>query len=119
EQDLAEAVVDLVRAGVVEVLALEIDLGAAEMAGQTLGEIELRRTAGIEGRELLELRPELRVGLGLVPVPFQIEDQRHQRLGDEAAAEKPEHALLVGSGAEGIWQNRLVHEGPVCLPPGG
>ena len=31
EQDLAEAVVDLVRAGVVQVLALEIDLGAAEM----------------------------------------------------------------------------------------
>ncbi len=41
EQDLAEAVVDLVRAGVVEVLALEIDLRAAEMLRQTLGEIEL------------------------------------------------------------------------------
>ena len=40
QQDLAEHVVDLVRAGVVELLALEVDLGAAEMAGQPLGEIK-------------------------------------------------------------------------------
>jgi hypothetical protein len=40
QQDLAEAVVDLVRAGVVQLVALEIDLGAAEMLGQALGEIE-------------------------------------------------------------------------------
>ncbi len=45
EQDLAEAIVDLVRAGVVQLLALEIDLRAAEMLGQPLGEIE-RRSAG-------------------------------------------------------------------------
>ena len=40
EQDLAEAIVDLVRAGVIEVFALEIDLRAAEMLRQALGEIE-------------------------------------------------------------------------------
>jgi hypothetical protein len=40
EQDLAEAIVDLVRAGVVQLVALEVDLGAAEMLGQALGEIE-------------------------------------------------------------------------------
>jgi hypothetical protein len=33
QQDLAHAVVDLVRAGVVQLLALEIDLRAAEMLG--------------------------------------------------------------------------------------
>ena len=32
QQDLAEAVVDLVAAGVVELVALEVDLGAAEVA---------------------------------------------------------------------------------------
>ena len=32
QQDLAEHVVDLVRAGVVELVALEIDLGAAELS---------------------------------------------------------------------------------------
>ncbi len=39
QQGLAEHVVDLVRAGMVELVALEIELGAAEMAGQPLGEI--------------------------------------------------------------------------------
>ena len=33
EQDLAQAVVDLVAAGVVELVALEVDLGAAPAAG--------------------------------------------------------------------------------------
>ena len=38
QQDLAHAVVDLVRAGVVQLVALEVDLGAAEVPGQPLGE---------------------------------------------------------------------------------
>ena len=36
EQPLAEAVVDLVRAGVEQVFALEIDLRAAELLGEPL-----------------------------------------------------------------------------------
>jgi hypothetical protein len=40
QQDLAHAVVDLVRAGVVQLLALQIDLRAAEVLGQARGEIE-------------------------------------------------------------------------------
>jgi hypothetical protein len=37
EQDLADAVVDLVRAGVVQLVALEPDLRAAQIFGQALG----------------------------------------------------------------------------------
>ncbi len=44
EQDLAEHVVDLVRAGMVEAVALEIDLRAVEPLGQPLGEIERARS---------------------------------------------------------------------------
>ena len=47
QQDLAEHVVDLVRAGVVQLVALQVDLGAAEMLGQALGEIERARPADI------------------------------------------------------------------------
>ena len=48
QQDLAEHVVHLVRAGVVELLALEIDLGAAADASrQAFGEIERRRPSDI------------------------------------------------------------------------
>ena len=50
EQDLAEHVVHLVGAGVVQLLALEVDLRAAEMLGQALGEIERARTADVMGR---------------------------------------------------------------------
>ena len=39
QEDLTEAVVDLVRAGVVQLIALEIDLRAAEMLRQPLGKI--------------------------------------------------------------------------------
>ena len=51
QHDLAEHVVHLVRAGVIEVLALEVDLGAAEMRGQPLGEIERRRPADVVLRD--------------------------------------------------------------------
>ena len=40
QQDLTDAVVDLVRAGVVQLFALEIDFRAAEMRGHALGEIK-------------------------------------------------------------------------------
>ena len=47
QQDLAHGVVDLMRAGVTEVLALEIDLRAAQLLGQSFGEIERRLPADI------------------------------------------------------------------------
>jgi hypothetical protein len=45
EQDLGEGVVDLVRAGMTEVFALEVDLRAAQMLGETPGKIERRGPA--------------------------------------------------------------------------
>ena len=67
EQDLAEAIVDLVRAGVVELVALEVDLCAAapagrgrhfaQMLGQPLGEIERARPAGVVRVEMRRARP--------------------------------------------------------------
>src|SRR5258705_251956 len=49
-------------------------------------------------------RLEGRIGLGVCIGLFQIEDQRHQRLGDEASAENAEMPALIGAGAEGIGQ---------------
>jgi hypothetical protein len=95
-----DAIVDLVRTGVIELVALEVDLGAAEMLGQPLGKIHRRRTARIVRVEMIEFRPEGRIGLRLGPFLFQLQDQRHQRFGNETAAENAEHALLVGSGTE-------------------
>ena len=47
EQRLADRVVDLVRAGVQQVLALQIDLRAAEALGEPAREVEPRRPAGV------------------------------------------------------------------------
>ena len=62
EQDLADAIVDLVRAGVVELVALEVDLRAfprarRAMLGQALGEIERAGAADIMFEQIVELAP--------------------------------------------------------------
>src|SRR5690606_39455918 len=41
QQDLPQAIVDLVRARMIQVLSLEIDPGAADMPGEAFREIEL------------------------------------------------------------------------------
>src|SRR6202162_921886 len=49
---------------------------------------------------------KFRIGLGRRVGLFQIEDQLHQRLGDEAAAIDAEMPALVGAGAERIGLRR-------------
>src|SRR5262249_54005191 len=110
--DLAEHVVHLVRAGVIEVLALEIDFrpagaavggrGVAKMRGHAFGEIKRRRPPDIILEVGVHLAAEASVVLGLGVSRFQLEDERHQRLGDEAAAIEPEMPALVGPGAERV-----------------
>ena len=108
QHDLAQHVVHLVRAGVVEILALEINLGAAEMRGQPLGQIERRRPADVVLQMAVHLALERRIGLGRRIGLLKLEDQRHQGLGDEAAAVDAEVPALVGSGAKRIG---LLHDG--------
>ncbi len=72
------------------------------MRGQPLGEIERRRPADIVRQMAVHLALERRIGLGLGIGLLQFEDQRHQRLGDEAAAVDAEMPALVGAGAERI-----------------
>ncbi len=107
QQDLAHAVVDLVRAGVVQLLALEVDLGPAEAGGQALGEIEWRGPADVVGQVAVQLFLELRIGLGLAIGLVQVQHQRHQGLGHIAAAELAEAAVGVGIGVEIVGNGRL------------
>ncbi len=126
EQDLPEHIVDLMRAGVVELVALEIDLGAFALAralphivGDALGEIERRGAPDIVLVEARELLVKRRIGLRLLVRRFKIEHERHQRFGDETPAENAEAAVFIRAGAEGIG-NRLVHGGrprSASLPP--
>ncbi|MHC2523324.1 hypothetical protein ACVIEM_000409 [Rhizobium leguminosarum] len=109
EQDLADAVVDLVRAGMVQLLALKIDFRAAEFGRQPLGEIERARAADIMRAEMLQFGLECRIVLCPVPLVLQIKDQRHQCFGDETTAINAETAIFIGAGTEGIRFRRLVH----------
>ena len=109
EQDLADAIVDLVRAGMVEFVALEIDFRAvagrralADRLGQPLGEVKRAGAADIMLHQPVELGGEGGIGLRAAILLLEFEDQRHQRLGDVAAAELAEMPLRIGLRAEGV-----------------
>ena len=63
EQSLAEAVVDLVRAGVQQVFAFDVDLRAAEVRGETARVIERRGAARVVAQQVVEFGVESGVGL--------------------------------------------------------
>ena len=59
-QRLPDGVVHLVRAGVQQILALEVDARAAESLGEPASEVEPRRAAGVVAQPALELAAEAR-----------------------------------------------------------
>ncbi len=61
EQRLSKTVVDFVRAGVQQIFALQINLRAAQLFGQTLGEIQRRWTAGVVFQQIGELGLKRRI----------------------------------------------------------
>src|ERR1044072_8391968 len=83
QQHLPNGVVDLVRAGVGEVLALQVDpaLGALR---KPLGEVEGRRPTDEITAQGSESDAEVLVPAGLGPSNGQLVQRRDQRLGDIA-----------------------------------
>ena len=98
QERLTEHVVDLVRAGVTEVLALEVDARAAALLAEPLGEVERRRTAGVVLEQAGEAALELAIALGRRPGLLELDQRRHERLGDEAPAEAAEVSARVRKG---------------------
>ncbi|CAM5312182.1 hypothetical protein SHIRM173S_11306 [Streptomyces hirsutus] len=107
EQGLAEHVVDLVGAGVVEVLALEEDPGTAGVFGEPGHLGEGTRAAGVVDQQVVEFAGELGVGLGLVVLDGDLVHRGDERLRDELAAERAEVALGAGDPALGVGQEEL------------
>src|SRR3546814_1243615 len=54
--------------------------------------------------QIVELGLERRIGLRGAIVALEVEDQRHQRFGDIAAAELAEMAARVGAGAKAVGE---------------
>ena len=118
QQDLADAIVDLVRAGVVQLVPLEPDLCPlpgqgilAQLFGQARREIERAGPADIVFKQVVELGLESRIGLGRVIFALKVQDQRHQRFGDIATAELSEVAAFVRLVAKGIRCRVCSHDG--------
>ena len=96
KQRLADGIVDLVRAGVVQILALEINLRAAEMLGPALGVIDGARPADVVLEFVFELGAELRIDAITLVCGLQLIERLDQRFGDEHAAIRAEMSALVG-----------------------
>ena len=85
QQRLPERVVELVRAGVVEILALEPDRAPRALA-QPTRLIQRRRTPGEVAQQQRQLRAEVRRSPRLEPRLLQLAQRRHQRLRHVLAA---------------------------------
>ncbi|MCY1389713.1 hypothetical protein D9M71_45150 [compost metagenome] len=100
QEDLADAVVDLVRAGVVQLFTLEVDLRAAAELGQTLGEVQRAWTSDVVALEVGQFFLECRIFLGQFIFTGQVEDQRHQGFGNVAATERAKQAVGIRAVAQ-------------------
>src|SRR5439155_26672232 len=97
QQRLPEGVVELVRASVVEVLALEVHR-PAELLGHAPGAIQRRRAAGEVAQQARELLAEGRVLARLRPGLLELRQRGHERLGHILPAVWTE-AMLDGAHA--------------------
>ena len=95
QNDLAQDIVDLMRACMVQLVALHVDFRAAKPLGQTLGMIERRRAAHIMLPQEIHLIPEALVCFGKLVLFFQLKDQRHQGFRHKPPAEIAEAAAFI------------------------
>ena len=96
QKNLAEGVVDFVRAGVVEVLALEINFRAAEFLGEAFGKIKRRRETDKLGEVITQFFLKLRIVLRAEIFFLQFLQRVHQGLGHITSAERSKMAGGVG-----------------------
>ena len=96
KERLADGVVDLVRAGVVEILALDVDLRAAAALGKALRMVDRARASDVVLELVAELGFELRIVARDGVRGAQLLERLRQRLGNEDAAVGAEVAALVG-----------------------
>lgn len=116
EQGLAEHVVDLVRAGVVEVLAFEQDAGAAAVLGEVAGLAQGAGPPGVVLEQCGELGLVLGVLLGLLPLGGDLVEGGDERLGGEAAAEAAVVPVRVGQWLV-VTHGKFSWEGPTAWLP--
>ena len=101
QQRLTQRIVDLVRAGVEQILALQINLRATQFLRPALGEIQRCRPPDIVMQQVIQLRLEGRVRLGLFILLCQLCEGGHERLRHKHAAVLAEVAVFVRDDGQG------------------
>ena len=96
QQYLADAVVDFVRAGVVQLFAFKVNARAAEVIRKSFGKVERIGAADVIALEVGELALKLRIVLSAGVLILQLQDQRHQGFGNKAATKVAKHAIGIG-----------------------
>src|SRR5262249_49495355 len=102
EECLADGVVDLVGARVIQVLALQIDARSTGFLCQAVGKVEERWPTDVFFQVAVELLLEEPIVPNLLICGLELFEGIHERLGDVAAPIWPEAAAPVrdGSGRE-------------------
>src|SRR5437016_5848215 len=95
KQRLADCVVDLMRAGVQKVFALQINLRAARMCSQPLRVKQRRRSAGVVAQQHVEFAPKIRVASSPYELSRQLLERRDQCFRNVAATELAPMSVLV------------------------
>src|SRR5581483_5845504 len=72
EQPLTQAVVDFVRSGVQQILALEVDPRSAEVLAQAPGEVQRRRPSRIVSQQVIQLLLEAAILPGVAVCFLQL-----------------------------------------------
>ena len=83
------------RAGVVQILALQPNFRAAGFFREAFGEIERRGATDVIGEFRAELRPKSGVASGGLPGILQLQHGLHQRFGDKLPAKTAKIAARV------------------------
>src|SRR5262249_13170290 len=86
QENLPDAIVDFVRAGVEKVLAFKVDLCSTEFAGEPFGKVKRRGSSAEFFQVILELALELRVSLRAGVFLLQLLQRMHECLRHEAPA---------------------------------
>ena len=86
QQRLTERIVDLVGAGVIEVLAFEVDLRAADRLGEPPGVVERRLPPDVIGQKRIQFLLKRGIGLRFPVLLLQFDQGRHQSFGDILSA---------------------------------
>src|SRR5207249_758385 len=116
-QRLSDRVVDLVGAGVEQVLALEEDAGTAEPPREAAGEVEPGRPSGVLAEPARELALEGGVAGQARVGPLELEELRHEGFGDVPAPVLAEVPVLVRQPWPGAGPPRPPNDPPSRGPP--